>query len=151
MVPSPTSPSSLIPTSGRKSAAKPISVPRNRAAKNPRCFYQQQRKRLLTADVVVMNHTLFFLNLGGLREAEENETGYLFANDFVIFDEAHTIEQVASRQIGLSVSQYGLRYALQRLYNPKTQKGMMQVLPPARRCPGGELTFSRRWIRFSKA
>jgi ATP-dependent DNA helicase DinG len=95
---------------------------------NTRCFYQQQRKRLLTADVVVMNHTLFFLNLGGLGEAEENETGYLFANDFVIFDEAHTIEQVAARQIGLSVSQYGLRYALQRLYNPKTQKGMMQVL-----------------------
>jgi ATP-dependent DNA helicase DinG len=95
---------------------------------NPRCFYQQQRKRLLSADVVVMNHTLFFLNLGGLREAEENETGYLFANDFVIFDEAHTIEQVAARQIGLSVSQFGLRYALQRLYNPKTQKGMMQVL-----------------------
>jgi ATP-dependent DNA helicase DinG len=56
---------------------------------NTRCFYQQQRKRLLTADVVVMNHTLFFLNLGGLGEAEENETGYLFANDFVIFDEAH--------------------------------------------------------------
>lgn len=95
---------------------------------NPRCFYQQQRKRLLTADVVVMNHTLFFLNLGGIREAEENETGYLFANDFVIFDEAHTIEQVAARQIGLSVSQFGLRYALQRLYNPKTQKGMLQVL-----------------------
>ena len=95
---------------------------------NPRCFYQQQRKRLLTADVVAMNHTLFFLNLGGLREAEENETGYLFANDFVIFDEAHTIEQVAARQIGLSVSQLGLRYALHRLYNPKTQKGMMQVL-----------------------
>ncbi len=96
--------------------------------KNPRCFYQVARKRLLTADVVVLNHTLFFMALGGLREAEENEDGYLFANDFVIFDEAHTVEQVAARQIGLTVSQYGLRYALQRLYNPKTTKGVMQVL-----------------------
>ena len=95
---------------------------------NPRCFYQSARKRLVAADVVVMNHTLFFMSLGGLAEAEENESGYIFANDFVIFDEAHTVEQVASRQIGLGVSQYGLRYALQRLYNPKTHKGLFQVL-----------------------
>ncbi len=94
---------------------------------NPKCFYQRARKRLLAADVVVMNHTLFFMNLGGLAEQEENESGYLFANDFVIFDEAHTVEQVAARQIGLGVSQYGLRYALQRLYNPKTKKGLFQV------------------------
>ena len=95
---------------------------------NPRCFYQQARKRLLTADVVVMNHTLFFMNLGGLAEAEESDSGFLFTNDFVIFDEAHTVEGVAARQIGLAVSQYGLRYALHRLYNPKTQKGLFQVL-----------------------
>jgi len=81
-----------------------------------------------------MNHTLFFLNLGassggaGARgEQGESESGYLFSNDFVIFDEAHTVEQVAARQIGLAVSQYGLRYALQRLYNPKTKKGLFQV------------------------
>jgi len=95
---------------------------------NPRCFYQAARKRLVQADVIVLNHTLFFMALGGLREQEENEEGYLFANDFVVFDEAHTLEQVAARQIGLSVSQYGLRYALQRLYNPKTKKGVFQVL-----------------------
>jgi ATP-dependent DNA helicase DinG len=94
---------------------------------NPKCFYQRARKRLLVADVVVMNHTLFFLNLGGIGAQEENSEGYLFANDFVIFDEAHTVEQVAARQIGLGVSQYGLRYALQRLYNPKTKKGLFQV------------------------
>ncbi len=95
---------------------------------NPRCFYQQARKRLLAADVVVMNHTLFFLNLGPIPDNSDEDTGYLFANDFVIFDEAHTVEQVASRQIGLGVSQYGLRYVLQRLYNPKTKKGVFQAL-----------------------
>ena len=95
---------------------------------NPRCFYQAARKRLMNADVVVMNHTLFFMNLGGLAEIDENEGGFLFANDFVIFDEAHTLEGVAARQIGLAVSQYGVRYALHRLYHPKTQKGLLQVL-----------------------
>lgn len=97
-------------------------------ANNPKCAYQRARKRLLSADVVVMNHTLFFMNLGGLAEREEESSGYLFANDFVIFDEAHTLEQVAARQIGLGVSQFGLRYALQRLYNPKTKKGLFQAL-----------------------
>ena len=95
---------------------------------NPKCHYQRVRKALISADVVVLNHTLFFLSLGGVAESEENESGYLFANDFVIFDEAHTIEGVASKMIGLNVSQYGLRYALQRLYNPKTKKGLFQIL-----------------------
>jgi len=94
---------------------------------NAKCFYQNARKRLVSADVVVMNHTLFFLNLGGIAEQEENSTGYLFANDFVIFDEAHTVEQVAARHIGLGVSQYGLRYVLRRLYNPDTKKGLFQL------------------------
>jgi ATP-dependent DNA helicase DinG len=95
---------------------------------NPRCFYQAARKRLLSADVVVMNHTLFFISLRGPDEGDDDDQGYIFANDFVIFDEAHTVEAVAARQIGIGVSQYGLRYALHRLYNPKTRKGLFQVL-----------------------
>jgi len=93
-----------------------------------RCFYQQARKRLASADVVVMNHTLFFMNLGPLEEIDEEESGYIFSNDFVIFDEAHTLEGVASKHVGIGVSQYGLRYVLQRLYNPRTKKGMFTLL-----------------------
>jgi ATP-dependent DNA helicase DinG len=93
-----------------------------------RCFYQQARKRLLNADLVVMNHTLFFMNLGGIEETASKQGGYIFSNDFAIFDEAHTIEAVASKHIGLGVSQYGLRYVLQRLYNERTKKGLFTVL-----------------------
>jgi ATP-dependent DNA helicase DinG len=93
-----------------------------------RCFYQEARKKLLTADLIVMNHTLFFLALESFSEAESRTSGYLFANDFVILDEAHTIESVAARQIGLGVSQYGLKQALYRLYNPKSKKGLFTVL-----------------------
>ncbi len=95
---------------------------------DPRCFYQQARKRLISADVVVMNHTLFFMNLGPLEEVEGKGGGYIFSNDFVIFDEAHTLEGVASKHIGLGVSQYGLKYVLQRLYNERTKKGLFTVL-----------------------
>lgn len=91
------------------------------------CFFQQARKRLLAADVIVMNHTLLFMLLGGVEEMAERDGGYLFPNDFIIFDEAHTVEQVASRQIGIAISQYGLRATVQRLYNARTRKGLFTV------------------------
>jgi len=98
---------------------------------NPRCFYQQARKRLLAADVIVLNHTLLFMLLGSPAEQEERESGFLFPNDFIIFDEAHTVEQVASKQIGIGVSQYGLRSTIQRLYNARTRKGLFTVMRDA--------------------
>ena len=93
----------------------------------PNCFFQQARKRLLAADVIVVNHTLLFMLLGAPIEQEERESGYLFPNDFIIFDEAHTLEQTASRQIGIGVSQYGLRATIQRLYNARSKKGLFTV------------------------
>jgi ATP-dependent DNA helicase DinG len=91
------------------------------------CFFQQARKRLLAADVIVVNHTLLFMLLGSPQEQEDRESGYLFPNDFIVFDEAHTLEQTASRQIGLGVSQYGLRATVQRLYNARTRKGLFTL------------------------
>ncbi len=90
------------------------------------CFFQRARQRILGADVLVLNHTLLFTLLNGV--SEEQESGVLFKNDFVIFDEAHTVEQVAARHIGVSVSSGGIRYALQRLWNPRTEKGLLSVL-----------------------
>ena len=109
------------------------------------CFYQAARREVAAANVVVLNHALFFVLLGAAMAEQqeraaadvENEQanadeeangGYLFDDDFVIFDEAHTVEGVAARQIGLGVSQYGLRTALQRLYHPRTKKGLWTVL-----------------------
>jgi ATP-dependent DNA helicase DinG len=90
------------------------------------CFFQRARNRILSSDVLVLNHTLFFTLLGGLEE--ETEGGILFRNDFVIFDEAHQMEQVASKHIGLSVSSGQVRYALHRLWNPRTEKGLLATL-----------------------
>ncbi len=93
---------------------------------HPVCFFQRARNRILSSDVLVLNHTLFFTLLGGL--SEEQEGGILFKNDFVIFDEAHTMESVASKHIGLSVSSGQMRYALNRLWNPRTEKGLLATL-----------------------
>jgi len=94
---------------------------------DPRCFYQQARKRLLAADVLVVNHTLLFILLISPEIQEERESGFIFPNDFLILDEAHTVERDASRQIGIGISQYGLRSTIQRLYNSRTRKGLFTV------------------------
>ncbi len=113
------------------------------------CFFQAARRKVQAANIVVLNHALFFVLLGAAMTDEqtlspsgaaavENEerspadademNGFLFEDDFVVFDEAHTVEATAARQIGLGVSQYGLRNALQRLYHPRTKKGLWTVL-----------------------
>jgi ATP-dependent DNA helicase DinG len=94
----------------------------------PRCFYQQARRRVDAANVVVLNHSLLFILLGGADDLSGEGAGYLYPNDFLVIDEAHTIEGVAAKHLGLRLSQYELRFLLQRLWNPRTKKGMMAAL-----------------------
>ena len=105
-------------------SAKKCGFPSSFAEDNPVCFFQRARGKVLSSDVLVLNHTLFFTLLGTVDE-EADSGGILFKNDFVIFDEAHTMESVASRHIGLAVSHGQVAYTLNRLWNPKTQKGLL--------------------------
>ncbi|MEP7146380.1 MAG: DEAD/DEAH box helicase, partial [bacterium] len=89
------------------------------------CFYHKAKKELAECDVIIVNHHLFFTLFDGISEDRE---GYLYKNDFVIFDEAHTIEQVATDHISPAFSREMLRYNLLRLYNPKTKKGFLLYL-----------------------
>lgn len=96
------------------------------------CFFQEARKAAADAKLIVVNHTLFFalLNTDEPPDGEEDAKktgGFLFPNDFAVLDEAHTIEQVAAIQLGLRVSQSGLRFDLQRLYHPRTRKGLLKA------------------------
>ena len=106
-------------------APKQCGYPSDFGKQNQVCFFQRARNRILSSDVLVLNHTLFFTLLA---QAEENGGGILFRNDFVIFDEAHQMEHVASKHIGVSVSSRQLRYAAQRLWNPRTEKGLLATL-----------------------
>lgn len=95
--------------------------------RNGNCFYQKARKEMEAANIVVVNHTLFF-SLFALNELADDDLGYLFPDDFVIFDEAHTLEHVAASQLGLRQSHAGLKFEVQRLYNPKNRKGLLRAL-----------------------
>jgi len=88
------------------------------------CFYFQSRKRVFGANVLVVNHALFFADLALRRSGG----GLLPDYDAVIFDEAHTLEDVAADYLGLSVSQGGVEYILNQLLAPRTNKGILATL-----------------------
>ena len=67
------------------------------------CFITRMRQRALDADIVIVNHHLFFADLA-LRNGEYGQV--LPDYSAVIFDEAHLIEDVASEYFGSQVSSY---------------------------------------------
>ena len=105
-----------------------ICTQRSCGGDGPRCFYQQARRRADAANILVLNHSLLFILLGGREELSEEGPGYLYPNDFLVIDEAHTIESAAAKHLGVRLSQYELRFLLQRLWNPRTKKGLMPAL-----------------------
>jgi len=90
------------------------------------CFYQKARAKVLDARIVIVNHALLFGLLAGAEEEEESPSeGYLFPNDFLILDEAHEVEDVAAKALGLELRMGSLRFLLQRLVHPRTKKGVL--------------------------
>lgn len=70
------------------------------------CFVQQARRDAQKADLIVVNHHLFFADLA-LRQGGRGEI--LPEVDAVIFDEAHNLEDVATDYFGMQVSNYRIR------------------------------------------
>ncbi len=85
------------------------------------CHYYAARRRARHADLLVVNHALFFADLALRREGASVIPDY----DVVVLDEAHTIEAVASEHLGLSVSHGQITYLLNKLYNDRTQRGLL--------------------------
>jgi ATP-dependent DNA helicase DinG len=68
------------------------------------CFVTLARARAAQADVVLVNHHLFFADL--VLRTSRAGVEVLPAYDAVIFDEAHALAEVATDYFGLSVSSY---------------------------------------------
>ena len=83
------------------------------------CFYFGPARRCTGRNILVVNHALFFSDLALRRVG----AGLLPDYQAVIFDEAHTLEDVAADHLGLQVSQGGVEYLLNKLSTPRTHKG----------------------------
>ena len=85
------------------------------------CFLMKARHNMQEADLLVVNHHLFFSDLA-LRQSEYS----LLPNySCVVFDEAHTIEDVATEHLGYEISNAKVKYLLDSLYNPLKKKGFL--------------------------
>ncbi len=78
------------------------------------CYYYQARRRVRNAQILVVNHALFFTDLALRSQNAQILPDY----DAVVLDECHTLEHVASDHLGLSVSSSQIEYTLRKLYNP---------------------------------
>ena len=70
------------------------------------CFSEAARERASHADLVIVNHALYFADLG-VRERRDG-LGVLPEHDAVVFDEAHRLEETAATWLGGRVSGAGL-------------------------------------------
>ena len=55
----------------------------------------------------------------------DEKGGVMFSNDFVIFDEAHEIPDVAGDHLGLGISSWAMEMGVKRIYNSKKRKGLI--------------------------
>jgi ATP-dependent DNA helicase DinG len=95
------------------------------------CHVTRMRKRAEAADLLVVNHHLFFADLA-LRSSGKRTEGVLPWYDAVIFDEAHALEDAASGHFGVSVSNYRLeelaRDAVAALKEDDSRHAMLRAL-----------------------
>lgn len=88
---------------------------------NAGCFYYAARRRMSRAQIVVVNHALYFTDLALRMEG----TAMLPRHDIVIFDEAHTLEAVAGDHLGLRLTNGQVEFTLRRLFNDRANKGLL--------------------------
>src|SRR5918998_1206520 len=93
------------------------------------CYVTRMRQRATDADIVIVNHHLFFADLA-LRGGEFGQV--IPDYSAVIFDEAHQVEDVAAEYFGAQVSNFQLEDMLRDLQMlPVTDSGLNRELSRA--------------------
>ena len=80
-----------------------------------KCFYFKARRQVHNANVLVVNHALFFSDLALRRSGGSLLPKYQVA----ILDEAHTLEDVAAEHMGLGVTRGQIEYLLNKLLSDR--------------------------------
>jgi ATP-dependent DNA helicase DinG len=103
---------------------------RNKCPHFEDCFYQRARREAASADIVVVNHHLLFSDLA-VRRTQGNYTAPAVLPQYrrLVLDEAHNLEEAATRHLGATVSRRALYRILRRLEN--RGKGTLPALVTA--------------------
>ena len=87
-----------------------------------RCFLLRARARAQTADLVVANHALIFAEMGMTSPA-------LPPFSHVVFDEAHNLEEAATKHFSVELSMPRIKFELSRIWRPKGKDGGLGLIP----------------------
>ncbi|MCE7871942.1 hypothetical protein DYH09_16405 [bacterium CPR1] len=109
--------------------ADPLACSRQACPHFQDCYFFKARRALEQADVIVTNHALLLadlnLRLGGAQ-------GVLPEYHYLVLDEAHHLEEVATEHLGQGASRHGLELLLQRLYRPRARSAETGLLASIR-------------------
>ncbi|HYY95003.1 MAG TPA: ATP-dependent DNA helicase [Pyrinomonadaceae bacterium] len=110
------------------------------------CYITRMRQRASDADIVIVNHHLFFADLA-LRGGEYGQV--IPDYSAVIFDEAHQVEDVAAEYFGAQVSNYQIEDMLRDLQAlPVTDSALNRELT---RVSGRVARFAEQfWLAFTR-
>jgi ATP-dependent DNA helicase DinG len=85
-----------------------------------RCYYHRAKHEANIADVCITNHSLLFTDV-------QADNRLLPAYTHLVIDEAHHMEEVASKHLGMQVSYLSLAHTLTRLYKD-ARTGLLPAL-----------------------
>ncbi len=85
------------------------------------CFFQKARRRAQHADLLIVNHALFFADLALRKQG----IGIIPDYDFAVLDEAHTLERCAGEHFGASLSNRQIRFLLRTLFHADSGRGFL--------------------------
>ena len=113
------------------------------------CHYQRARRRAAAADLLVVNHALFFSDLA-VRIATDNfrDAAVLPPYRRVVFDEAHHLEDAATDRLGTQATRAGLFRAVSRLH--RQGKGVLPSIEAAARSAVGSQEAEALAARFRR-
>lgn len=114
-----------IPTSSvwEKIASESETCTRTRCPFNRECFLGRARREAAKANILVVNHHLFFADLAVRLQSGQQQANAAVLPPYqrIIFDEAHHIEDVATNYFGSQITRTGIQRILYRLSH--TSKG----------------------------
>ena len=89
-----------------------------------RCFLFRARRHALSAHIVIANHAVVFTEM-----ADGDSSMVLPPYRHAILDEAHNLEDAATRGLSMELSRYGIHFLLGRLWRPGRRHHDGGILP----------------------
>ena len=111
------------------------------------CFFYNARRKAAEADILVVNHSLLFSDLALRAETSEySQTAVIPACKAIIIDEAHNLEDTATKHFGFRTTATGFQRILNKIYQKRGRKesGTFTTLANALAFKHGDISDSDR-------